>query len=267
MFLSAFKSTLRHTHVRHFAVSTSALLAARPKIYTKTGDKGTSALFTGERRLKDDVVFDALGNVVKPERFSETCAIEIVFHRKTNVEFVVRGNLGTNDELTSAIGLAREFCLDQGENVQGIVGQLEQIQCLLQDVGSNIATPRDSATAPRLTLTEFDSDGQHVQDLEDWIDAMDQELPPLARFILPSGGKAAAALHVARSVSRRTERRVVPLAQEQRVDKSVAIYLNRLSDYLFTCGRYAAMKADRQEVTYRKPRPPRAKKTPAVSEE
>jgi cob(I)alamin adenosyltransferase len=69
--------------------------------------------------------------------------------------------------------------------MQGMVSQLEQIQCLLQDVGSNIATPRDSATAPRLARTEFDSDGQHVQDLETWIDAMDQELPPLTSFILP----------------------------------------------------------------------------------
>ncbi|KAF9583595.1 hypothetical protein BGW38_009086 [Lunasporangiospora selenospora] len=202
-------------------------MAGRPKIYTKTGDKGTSALFTGERRPKDDVVFDALG---------------------------------TNDELSSFIGLAREFCLEQGAGVQGMVNQLEQIQCLLQDIGANIATPRDLATAPRLARTEFDSDGQHVQDLESWIDTMDQELPPLTAFILPSGGKAAAALHVARSVSRRTERRVVPLAQEQRVDKSVAIYLNRLSDYLFTCGRYAAMKADRAEVVYKKPRPPRVKR-------
>lgn len=81
--------------------------------------------------------------------------------------------------------LAREFCLDQGDGVQGIVGQLEQIQCLLQDVGSNIATPRDSATAPRLARTEFDADGQHVEDLETWIDTMDQELPPLTSFILP----------------------------------------------------------------------------------
>ncbi|KAG0322230.1 hypothetical protein BGZ99_003429 [Dissophora globulifera] len=209
------------------------LYAGRPKIYTKTGDKGTSSLFTGERRPKDDVVFDALG---------------------------------TNDELSSFIGLAREFCLDQGDSLTVMVNQLEQIQCLLQDIGSNIATPRDSATAPRLARTEFDADGQHVQDLEAWIDTMDQELPPLTMFILPSGGKAAASLHVARSVSRRTERRVVPLAQEHHVDKSVAVYLNRLSDYLFTCGRYAASKADRKEVVYKKPRAPRVKKTTGLEE-
>ncbi|KAF9975436.1 hypothetical protein BGZ73_000941 [Actinomortierella ambigua] len=205
-------------------------LAGRPKIYTKTGDKGTSALFTGERRPKDDEVFEALG---------------------------------TNDELASAIGLAREFCIDQSSpDLADMIHQLEQIQCLLQDIGSNIATPRDSsaATAARLARTEFDSDSQHVQDLEQWIDQMDQELPPLTSFILPSGGKAAASLHIARTTCRRTERRVAPMAQEHRVDQSVAIYLNRLSDYLFTCARYAAMKGGFKEVAYKKPRPPRAKR-------
>ncbi|KAF9158747.1 hypothetical protein DFQ26_007284 [Actinomortierella ambigua] len=204
--------------------------AGRPKIYTKTGDKGTSALFTGERRPKDDEVFEALG---------------------------------TNDELASAIGLAREFCIDQpSPDLSHMILQLEQIQCLLQDIGSNIATPRDSsaATAARLARTEFDADGQHVQDLEQWIDRMDQELPPLTSFILPSGGKAAASLHIARTTCRRTERRVAPMAQEHRVDQSVAIYLNRLSDYLFTCARYAAMKGGFKEVAYKKPRPPRAKR-------
>ncbi|KAF9134580.1 hypothetical protein BGW39_006520 [Mortierella sp. 14UC] len=234
MLANAFRSTVQLRAGACSFSTTRPLLAGRPKIYTKTGDKGTSALFTGERRPKDDAVFNALG---------------------------------TNDELASSIGLAREFCLDQGEGVHGIVNQLEQIQCLLQDIGSNIATPRDSATVPRLARTEFDADGQYVEDLETWIDTMDQELPPLTSFILPSGGKAAAALHVARSVSRRTERMVVPLAQEQRVDRSVAIYLNRLSDYLFTCGRYAAMKAGRQEVVYKKPRAPRVKKTTAAPKE
>ncbi|KAG0224151.1 hypothetical protein BGW42_005302 [Actinomortierella wolfii] len=210
--------------------------AGRPKIYTKTGDKGTSALFTGERRPKDDEVFEALG---------------------------------TNDELASAIGLAREFCIDQGSpDLNDMIQQLEQIQCLLQDIGSNIATPRDSAaaTAARLARTEFDADSQHVQDLEQWIDRMDQELPPLTSFILPSGGKAAASLHIARTTCRRTERRVAPMAQEHRVDQSVAVYLNRLSDYLFTCARYAAMKGGFKEVTYKKPRPPRVKRSSKTTE-
>ncbi|KAI9324055.1 cob(I)yrinic acid a,c-diamide adenosyltransferase, mitochondrial-like protein [Zopfochytrium polystomum] len=187
----------------------------RFKVYTRTGDKGTSALFTGERRPKDDLIFEALG---------------------------------TTDELSSHIGLAREFC---EEAANGLSEKLEKIQCLLQDIGGNIATPRSTASEARLAKTEFDVDGKLVQELETWIDKLDEELPPIRNFILPSGGRASAALHIARSVCRRAERRVVPVIQEGIADASVGKYLNRLSDYLFTAARYAAMKAGKTEKIYR----------------
>ncbi|KAJ1980542.1 hypothetical protein H4R34_002413 [Dimargaris verticillata] len=169
----------------------------RIKIYTRTGDKGTSALFTGERRPKDDAIFEALG---------------------------------TTDELTSMLGLAREYC-KQG-SVE-LVERLEKvrletlIQCCIQDIGSNIATPRTLASEARLARTQFDPDGKLAQQLEQWIDEMDQILPPLRNFILPSGGLASSSLHVARSLCRRAERRVVPLTQQQSADPSVGKYLNR----------------------------------------
>lgn len=75
--------------------------------------------------------------------------------------------------------------------------------------------------------TRFDADGQHVKTMEDWIDEYDQQLPKLTKFILPSGGKASASLHVARSVCRRAERRVQPLVRDQLCDDSVGIFLNR----------------------------------------
>ncbi|GAB5588746.1 hypothetical protein Unana1_03646 [Umbelopsis nana] len=190
------------------------------KIYTKTGDKGTSALFSGERRAKYDEVFEALG---------------------------------TTDELTSHLGLAREYCDEQGN---GLSEKLEKvfydIQCLLQDIGSNVATPRNQANESRKARTTFDEDGKHVADLEHWIDEMDAELPPLKNFILPSGGRAASSLHIARSVCRRAERRVHPLVEKGQADSTTGKYLNRLSDFLFNAARFAAMKEGKVEVVYKK---------------
>ncbi|CAO3661035.1 unnamed protein product [Umbelopsis ramanniana] len=186
------------------------------KIYTKTGDKGTSALFTGERRPKNDEVFEALG---------------------------------TTDELTSHLGLAREYCDEQNN---GLSEKLEKIQCLLQDIGSNIATPRTSANEARIARTAFDKSGSLVAELEEWIDEMDEQLPPLKNFILPSGGRAASSLHIARSVCRRAERRVHPLIDMNEADSTTGKYLNRLSDFLFNAARYAAMKEGKEEVVYKK---------------
>ncbi|XP_031712364.1 corrinoid adenosyltransferase MMAB isoform X1 [Anarrhichthys ocellatus] len=213
-----------------------------PKIYTKTGDKGFSSTFTGERRPKEDHIFEALGST---------------------------------DELSSAIGLAREFCLDKGHT---FTYQLDKIQCILQDVGSNIATPRSSARESHIKKTTFTA--QPIADLENWIDKFTEELPPLTNFILPvspfvryrsndgpgflvalilllcvsqSGGKGSAALHLARTVCRRAERSVAPIVRTGEADPDVAKFLNRLSDYLFTAARYAAMKDGNEETIYKRP--------------
>lgn len=183
-----------------------------PRIYTKTGDKGTSATYTGERRAKDDKLFEALG---------------------------------TTDELSSCIGLAREFCDVAGRDV---TERLAEIQCVLQDIGSAIATPRSSARDAHLNKTSFNKDC--VVQLEHWIDEYQQQLPPLKNFILPSGGQSSSSLHVARSVCRRAERRLVPLVRNGEVDNEPAKYLNRLSDFLFVAARYVAMSEGKQETIY-----------------
>ncbi|XP_064024505.1 corrinoid adenosyltransferase MMAB [Pogoniulus pusillus] len=188
-----------------------------PKIYTKTGDAGFSSTFTGERRPKADRIFEALG---------------------------------ATDELSSAIGLAGEFSSEKGHE---FVEQLHKVQCMLQDVGSNIATPLSSAREAHLRRTSFSE--KPILELEQWIDSYSEQLPPLRAFILPSGGKSSAALHLCRAVCRRAERCVVPLVQAGEADPNVGKYLNRLSDYLFVLARYAAMKEGKEEKIYVKPDP------------
>ncbi|CAI9157200.1 unnamed protein product [Rangifer tarandus platyrhynchus] len=185
-----------------------------PKIYTKTGDKGFSSTFTGERRPKDDQVFEAMG---------------------------------TTDELSSAIGFAMELIAEKGHP---FVEELQKIQCSLQDIGSALATPRSSAREAHLKHATFEAGP--VLELEQWIDRYSRQLPPLTAFILPSGGKSSAALHFCRAICRRAERRVVPLVQMGETDANVAKFLNRLSDYLFTLARYTAMKEGNPEKIYKK---------------
>jgi cob(I)alamin adenosyltransferase len=174
--------------------------------------------------------------------------------------------LGDVDELNAAIGLAREHCTAL---TPSLLEQLIEVQSRLLDVGAAVATPTSSSTAERLARVEFEGD-HHTAQLEGWIDAMDDALPPLKNFILPvrdccfvtnticvkswlqSGGLASAQLHVARTVARRAERRLVTLVRDGHLAPDVAVYVNRLSDYLFVAARYAAMKAGATELIYKK---------------
>eukprot|EP00897_Mesotaenium_endlicherianum_P005994 jgi/Mesen1/5422/ME000269S04559 len=169
----------------------------RIRVYTRTGDKGTSSLYSGERRSKDDEVFNTLGDV---------------------------------DELNSALGSR------------------------LLDVGSAVATPLVTSSSRKVERARFDPTA--VDALERWIDGMDDHLAPLRAFILPSGGLAGSHLHVARTLCRRAERSVVPLVAAGQVEDVVMRFLNRLSDYLFTAARYAALKTNQPETIYKKALPP-----------
>lgn len=173
------------------------------KIYTRTGDLGETGLFGGGRVAKDHVRVEAYGAV---------------------------------DELSSVLGLAvRELDGELG-------GRLRRVQGDLLSIGATLATP---------TPEEGGRAGGHIPDLphariaemEEWMDAAETELEPLREFILPGGTEAAARLHVARTVCRRAERRVVALAHLARVDPFVVQYLNRLSDLLFTWARLANRRA------------------------
>ena len=180
------------------------------KIYTRTGDSGDTGLFGGGRVPKNHPRVEAYGDV---------------------------------DELNAVLGFAR--AVEQMPRVDEV---LVPIQRDLFAIGALLATPDREKMQQHLTKARVD-DGR-VKELEHAIDDGDRELEPLRSFIVPGGTPKAAALHVARTVCRRAERRVVHLTSEVELPHLVVIYLNRLSDLLFMLARVANKRAGAGEVTW-----------------
>ena len=180
------------------------------KIYTRTGDGGDTGLFGGGRVPKDHHRVAAYGAV---------------------------------DELNAAIGLARAF-----EPVAFGDGLLQDIQRDLFAIGGQLASPTPEKVAKALAKATLGE--TRVAALEAAIDATEAHLSPLKGFILPGGAPKAAALHLARTVCRRAERRVVTLARETSLAPNILPYLNRLSDLLFVLARHANAAAGRADVAW-----------------
>jgi cob(I)alamin adenosyltransferase len=146
---------------------------------------------------------------------------------------------GTIDELNSAIGIAGAFL--SPAKFQRIKKELVQIQNDLFVIGSSLSSPR---TTPSPNLKNRPSD------FEKLIDSLTSKLPPLKNFILPGGGSAGAHLHICRTISRRAERRVIALIQQEEIDNTIIIYLNRLSDLFFTLARYVNYIEKKKETKW-----------------
>jgi cob(I)alamin adenosyltransferase len=131
---------------------------------------------------------------------------------------------GTVDEANALLGTVRPTGYDD------VDAKLREMQNHLHVVQADFANPDPDEEDPQV-------EPEHVEQLETWIDEMDEELEPLQSFILPTGSDAGAKLHHARSVTRRAERRAVALAKDERVNETAVTYLNRLSDALFTFAR------------------------------
>ena len=179
------------------------------KVYTRTGDRGDTGLFGGGRVGKDADRVDAYGEV---------------------------------DELNATIGVARAAASGLPEGAASaplatMDGLLRDVQRDLFAIGALLATPDREKMRAQLDKARLDA--PRIAELEAAIDAADEQLEPLRSFILPGGTPRAAALHVARTVCRRAERRVVHLRRETDVPDEVIVYLNRLSDLLFTLARLA----------------------------
>lgn len=177
------------------------------KIYTRTGDDGSTSLFSGGRVSKTDLRVEAYGTV---------------------------------DELNSILGVARAHTPHDQTN-----SWLEHVQNRLFYLGADLATPLDAKQDWVVRL-----DAEATAWLEQTIDQMTAELPELKHFILPGGSAAAAHLHVARTVCRRAERISVALSGHEDIGPHVVVYLNRLSDFLFTLARWENHQAGIAEAKW-----------------
>jgi cob(I)alamin adenosyltransferase len=167
------------------------------RIYTRTGDAGTTGLFGGGRVSKSDVRVDAYGEV---------------------------------DELNACIGSVLAVC-----SSEWVRARLTVVQSDLFAIGAHLATPpaADGRRQPHLPVLP----SARVAEMEAWMDEASKKLEPLRAFILPGGTQCAAALHLARTVTRRAERRVINLSAASAVPADIVTYLNRLSDFLFVAAR------------------------------
>jgi len=181
------------------------------RIYTRTGDQGDTGLFGGQRVPKNHPRVAAYGDV---------------------------------DELNAVVGVCVAFCADSEMR-----STLELLQDDLFVVGSDLATPQEEGERVGRKAVQRVSEGM-VAALEGLIDRYEEGVPPLTQFIHPGGAPLAAQLHLARTVCRRAERTVLTAAGREALNPEAAVYLNRLSDLLFTLARAANHRAGHAETPW-----------------
>lgn len=187
------------------------------RVYTRTGDRGDTALVGGRRVPKDSARIEAYGTI---------------------------------DELNAVLGVARVFNAERLEAAEGhrwLDGVLRRLQDELFDLGSELATPEDAGYEGMFRMGEAE-----VKALEGLIDQCQKELGPLKSFVLPGGGRIGAFLHQARTVCRRAERRVLSLSRAEVVNPLALAYVNRLSDLLFVLSRWVGQRLGETEYLWQR---------------
>jgi cob(I)alamin adenosyltransferase len=185
------------------------------RVYTRTGDKGTTALVGGKRVPKDSPRIVAYGTV---------------------------------DELNSIVGLARVFNAErmaEGEKHRWLDAVLRRIQNQLFDLGSELATPDDAAYEGMHRVGDAE-----VKELEELMDRCQKELPPLKSFVLPGGGRIGGFLHQCRTVCRRAEREILALSRVEPVSEGPLRFVNRLSDAFFVLSRWVGRHLGESEYLW-----------------
>lgn len=184
----------------------------KSQLYTGTGDRGLTSLVGGERVKKNSLRLEAYGTI---------------------------------DELSSSLGVvaADPTCSPE------VKGEIREVQNELFNIGAYLATAAPRGTEPACASL---ADGSKIEQLEGWIDSLDEQTPKIRAFVLPGGCMTAAECHMARTICRRAERAILALADEEYVDPALIRYINRLSDYLFIAARFQNFMQGIEEVTWKK---------------
>lgn len=204
------------------------------KIYTKKGDKGETSLFGGKRVPKSSLRIDAYGNI--DELNSQ---LGVILAKIDNTS--LRANAKQSRQRSPRSANAELAMTKVGEIRQN----LTRVQRQLFVLGSDLATPFDGKVQiPRVTQSS-------VKVLEREIDSWTKQLPKLRNFILPGGSEIGALIHQARTICRRSERAVAALSEIEKINENVIIYLNRLSDWLFTLARFVNKLEKVEEIPWK----------------
>jgi len=233
----------------------------KSKLYTKTGDSGTTSLYNGSRETKDSVYFECLGDL--DELNCNLGMLKALFHNELEKSEI---------KLYNPPGAGAMFYknlpgIDSGKYFEwfDMDNYITQIQCNVMDISSLIATPPlDVIRDINIWLSRVGVNNEIVNDIEKNIDRLDSLLPKITNFVLPSGNQLLCQIHICRAISRRGERKF--LSVENHIKKNnllenesikqqyliIRMYLNRLSDYLFVLSRFVGMTLNIKEDLYSK---------------
>ncbi len=183
------------------------------KLYTKSGDDGTTGLFSGSRVSKDHPRIESYGTI---------------------------------DEFNATLGLCSAACDASNVLHQRLLEIFGRLQSRMFDIGADLATPEGAKNESKIQRI-----GQeHVEEVENWIDEIDGNNTPLTAFVMPGGTELASRLHLARTICRRAEREMIHLSHTEPVGSSLIMYVNRVSDFLFAAARLANKNANVKDVLW-----------------
>lgn len=183
------------------------------KLYTKSGDDGTTGLFSGARVSKDHPRIESYGTI---------------------------------DEFNATLGMCSATCKADNALHRRLLDIFGRLQSRMFDIGADLATPEGANNESKIQRIGE----EHVQEVEKWIDEIDSANTPLTAFVMPGGTELASRLHLARTICRRAERQMIHLSHTEPVGSSLIMYVNRVSDFLFAAARLANKNSGVEDVLW-----------------